>query len=210
MPRDEHKNVEIRDARREQILNAAAKVFARRGMAAAKISDIAQEAQLSHGLVYHYFKSKEQIFVTLVKKASESSIEVVNEAKQLKGTPIEKLKWMTETILKGIVTGDRIYLFLIMIQASTSDAVPEEVREILTNSANSPVAATIPIIIEGQAEGEIIQEDPMKLAVAYYAFIQGLAINKIQWHECPMPDANIILSVFLMRAGEDQDAVRDQ
>lgn len=203
MPRDDKKNLEIRDARKEQILSAAAKVFARRGMVAAKISDIAKEAKLSYGLVYHYFESKEQIFITLVKKATESSIEVVNEANLYKGTPLQKLKWMTETILRSIASGDGIYLYLIMIQASTSDVVPEEVREYLMNdNVNSPVSATIPIIIDGQNKGEIIKEDPIKLAVAYYAFIQGLAINKIQWSECPLPEANILLSIFLER-GED-------
>ncbi|MDQ0230653.1 TetR/AcrR family transcriptional regulator [Metabacillus malikii] len=197
MPRDENKNLEIRDARKEQILSAAAKVFARRGMVAAKISDIAKEAQLSHGLVYHYFESKEQIFVTLVKKASDKSIEVVNEANQYNGTPIQKLTWMTETILRSIATGEGIYLYLIMIQASTSDAVPAEVRDVLMgDNANSPVFATIPIIIEGQNEGEIVKEDPVKLAVTYYAFIQGLAINKIQWKECPLPEAKLIMNVF--------------
>ncbi|WP_162987358.1 TetR/AcrR family transcriptional regulator [Metabacillus litoralis] len=37
-------------------------VFARRGMVATKICDIPKEARLSHGLVYHYFKSREEIF----------------------------------------------------------------------------------------------------------------------------------------------------
>ncbi|MFC5734695.1 TetR/AcrR family transcriptional regulator [Cytobacillus gottheilii] len=200
MPRDNNKNLEIRDARKTQILSAAAKVFARRGMVAAKVSDIAKEAKLSYGLVYHYFESKEQIFATLVKTATESSLEVVNEAKLYKGTPIQKLKWMTETILNNISSGDGIYLYLIMIQASTSDSVPDEVKEYLMGgNANSPVSATIPIIIEGQNKGEIIKEDPVKLAVAYYAFIQGLAINKIQWNECPIPEASILLNIFLNR-----------
>lgn len=203
MPRDDNKNLEIRDARKEQILSAAAKVFARRGMAAAKISDIAKEAKLSYGLVYHYFESKEHMFITLVKKATESSIEVINEANLYKGTPLQKLKWMTETILRSIASGDGIYLYLIMIQASTSDAVPEEVRDFLMgNIANSPVLATVPIIIEGQKNGEIIKEDPVKLAVTYYAFIQGLAINKIQWTECPLPEAKMLLNIFIMQGGD--------
>lgn len=62
MPRKSELNQELRDARKEQILKAALIVFARRGMVATKISDIAKEAGLSHGLVYHYFNSKEEIF----------------------------------------------------------------------------------------------------------------------------------------------------
>ncbi|MDT3762271.1 TetR/AcrR family transcriptional regulator [Priestia filamentosa] len=197
MPRQDQQNKQIRDERRAQILQAALRVFARRGMVAAKISDIAKEAKLSHGLVYHYFKSKEEIFMTLVQKALESSLNVIYYANEQVGTPLEKLRWMTEQIMKSINNGEEVLLFLIMIQASTSDIVSEEVKEILTGEhAVSPVMATIPLIMEGQKVKEIKQEDPVQLAVTYYAFIQGLAINKIQWEECPMPEAHLIMNIF--------------
>ncbi|WP_338749180.1 TetR/AcrR family transcriptional regulator [Bacillus sp. FJAT-52991] len=197
MPRQDEQNKQIRDARSEQILQAAAQVFARRGMAAAKISDIAKEAGLSHGLVYHYFKSKEEIFTTLVKKASENSMDIIQQANQREGTPLQKLQWMTEQMIESIGSGEEVLLFLIMIQASTSDAVPEEVKETLKMS--SPVEVTAPLIIAGQREGEIIQADPIQLTVTYYALIQGLAINKIQWQECPMPDPMMIINIFRKR-----------
>ncbi|MED3729235.1 TetR/AcrR family transcriptional regulator [Priestia filamentosa] len=197
MPRQDQQNKQIRDERRAQILQAALRVFARRGMVAAKISDIAKEAELSHGLVYHYFKSKEEIFMTLVQKALDSSLDVISYANEQVGTPLEKLCWMTEKIMKSIDNGEEILLFLIMIQASTSDIVSEEVKEILTGEhAVSPVMATIPLIVEGQKVGEIKQGDPVQLAVTYYAFIQGLAINKIQWEQCPIPEANLIMNIF--------------
>lgn len=197
MPRQDQQNKQIRDERRAQILQAALRVFARRGMVAAKISDIAKEAGLSHGLVYHYFKSKEEIFMTLVQKALDSSLNVIHYAHERVGTPLEKLRWMTEQIIKSIDNGDEILLFLIMIQASTSDIVSEEVKEMLTGEhAVSPVMATIPLIVEGQKVGEIKQGDPVQLAVTYYAFIQGLAINRIQWEGCPMPEANLIMNIF--------------
>ncbi|WP_062049020.1 TetR/AcrR family transcriptional regulator [Bacillus sp. JCM 19034] len=203
MPRDAQKNKEIRDTRIEQILHSAAKVFARKGMTATKISEIAKEAKLSHGLVYHYFRSKEEIFSRLVKTASERSLDIVHKATQYNGTSLEKIKWMTEKILESIESGDGTYLFLIMIQASTSDAVPDEVREILKGDhSNTPISVIVPIIIAGQNEGEIVGDDPVKLAVSYYAFIQGLAINKIQWKECPMPDADMITKILRNREGQ--------
>ncbi len=57
-PRKEEQNQQIRDERREEILQAALRVFARKGLVAAKITDIANAAGLSHGLIYHYFSSK--------------------------------------------------------------------------------------------------------------------------------------------------------
>jgi TetR/AcrR family transcriptional regulator, fatty acid metabolism regulator protein len=51
--------------RRRQILDAAVRVFARQGFHACRVSDIAREAGVAYGLVYHYFDSKEQILTEL-------------------------------------------------------------------------------------------------------------------------------------------------
>lgn len=199
MPRTEEQNQQIRDERQEQILQAALKVFARRGMAAAKISDIASEAGLSHGLVYHYFKSKEEMFTTLVKKALQGSALVIQYARQQAGSPLQQLRWMTQMILQNIA-GEGAYLFLIMIQAFTSDAVPEEVKQMMDDElAFSAIKATLPLIEAGQQTGEILHDDPEKLAALYYSLIQGLAISKIQWKDCPMPDADMVLRVLKAR-----------
>ncbi|WAH38778.1 TetR/AcrR family transcriptional regulator [Alicyclobacillus dauci] len=196
MPRTERQNQQIRDERREQILQAALKVFARRGLAATKMTDISEEAGLSKGLAYHYFHSKEEIFTTLVKKATESSKLVLHYAKQQAGSPLEQIHWMTRMILQSI-EGEGGYLFLTMIHAYTSDAVPEEVRELLTEEhTSSQVKESALLISAGQDQGEIVAGDPEKLAVAYYSLIEGLAISKLQWEDCPIPDAEMILRIF--------------
>jgi TetR/AcrR family fatty acid metabolism transcriptional regulator len=51
--------------RRRQILDAAVRVFARRGFHGCRVSDIADEAGVAYGLVYHYFSSKEEVLDTL-------------------------------------------------------------------------------------------------------------------------------------------------
>jgi TetR/AcrR family transcriptional regulator, fatty acid metabolism regulator protein len=51
--------------KRRLILDAAIRVFARRGFHACRVSDVADEAGVAYGLVYHYFDSKEEILNTL-------------------------------------------------------------------------------------------------------------------------------------------------
>jgi AcrR family transcriptional regulator len=51
--------------RRQAILDAAVRVFARQGFHACRVSDIADEAGVAYGLVYHYFKSKDEVLDTL-------------------------------------------------------------------------------------------------------------------------------------------------
>ena len=61
-PRKAEENTRIRDERREQILSAALEVFIQKGYSATKIADIAATDGISHGLVYHDFRSIEEIY----------------------------------------------------------------------------------------------------------------------------------------------------
>jgi TetR/AcrR family transcriptional regulator, fatty acid metabolism regulator protein len=54
-----------RAEKRQLILEAAVRVFARQGFHTCRVSDIADEAGVAYGLVYHYFSSKDQILDTL-------------------------------------------------------------------------------------------------------------------------------------------------
>ncbi|MDQ6693623.1 MAG: TetR/AcrR family transcriptional regulator [Chloroflexota bacterium] len=56
--------------RREQIMDAALRVFAQKGFAGATNRDIAREAAITPGLIYHYFSSKEALFTAIVAERS--------------------------------------------------------------------------------------------------------------------------------------------
>jgi AcrR family transcriptional regulator len=51
--------------RRKELLDAAVRVFARKGFHAARVGDIAEEAGVAHGLLYHYFRSKDEVLETI-------------------------------------------------------------------------------------------------------------------------------------------------
>ncbi|HKS71491.1 MAG TPA: helix-turn-helix domain-containing protein, partial [Ktedonobacterales bacterium] len=95
MPRSEEANARIREEQRRRILGAAERVFARKGLAAAKMSDIAQAAGVSYGLVYHYFATKEEIFGALIVRGLEGTRGVVEQALARAGTPWQRLEWLT-------------------------------------------------------------------------------------------------------------------
>lgn len=60
------------ERRREQILNAAFRVFSAKGYRSATVEDIASEADVSKGTCYQYFSSKEDIFVATMERSLES------------------------------------------------------------------------------------------------------------------------------------------
>src|SRR5437764_10508837 len=67
-----------RDKRR-QILDAAVRVFSRRGFHACRVSDIADEAGVAYGLVYHYFASKDEVLDTLFAERWNLMLELIRE-----------------------------------------------------------------------------------------------------------------------------------
>jgi AcrR family transcriptional regulator len=65
--------------KRRMILDAAVRVFARRGFHACRVSDIADEAGVAYGLVYHYFASKEEVLDTLFLERWGVMLEMIRE-----------------------------------------------------------------------------------------------------------------------------------
>jgi TetR/AcrR family transcriptional regulator, fatty acid metabolism regulator protein len=77
--------------RRRQILDAAIRVFARQGFHACRVSDIAREAGVAYGLVYHYFNSKDQVLNELFVERWSVLLAAIEEVDARPIPPREKL-----------------------------------------------------------------------------------------------------------------------
>jgi AcrR family transcriptional regulator len=77
--------------KRRQILDAAVRVFARQGFHATRVSDIADEAGVAYGLVYHYFRSKEEVLNELFAERWSLLLSAIEEADKAGGPHRERL-----------------------------------------------------------------------------------------------------------------------
>jgi AcrR family transcriptional regulator len=77
--------------RRRQILDAAIRVFARQGFHACRVSDIAREAGVAYGLVYHYFDSKDQVLNELFVERWSLLLQAIEEVDSRPIPPRQKL-----------------------------------------------------------------------------------------------------------------------
>ncbi len=77
-PRTPQQNKEIRQQSQQQIIDAAFKLFAKKGYSATSIAAIAKEADVSKGLIYHYFSSKEAILNAIFDQLVEIGNEVLD------------------------------------------------------------------------------------------------------------------------------------
>ncbi|MCW3012102.1 MAG: transcriptional regulator, TetR family [Solirubrobacterales bacterium] len=80
--------------KRRIILDAAVKVFARQGFTQCRVADIADEAGVAYGLVYHYFRSKDAVLDTLFLERWEVMVEVIGQVDQQDLPAREKLRYV--------------------------------------------------------------------------------------------------------------------
>jgi TetR/AcrR family fatty acid metabolism transcriptional regulator len=80
------------EAKRRAILQAATRVFAAKGFTGTRVGDIAAEAGIAYGLIYHYFKNKEAVLHALFQETWGLSLKVVEGVEQGEGTLDDKLR----------------------------------------------------------------------------------------------------------------------
>jgi AcrR family transcriptional regulator len=85
--------------KRRIILDAAVRVFARQGFHAARVSDIANEAGVAYGLVYHYFQSKDEVLDTLFLERWDVLLAAIREIDAGEAEPRDKLLAITGFIV---------------------------------------------------------------------------------------------------------------
>ena len=175
MPRTEESNQRIREEQRHKILLAATKVFAHKGLAATKMADIATEAGIGYGLLYHYFTNKDLIFQAAVERSVQGSQFLMTRIAELPLSPWERIYQLTAEILSGIQREPDA--FLIVQQAITSDKVPREIRESAVRSSQQGMEVVKRMIIEGQVLGEVVEGDATELAGLYLSCIGGIAMS---------------------------------
>jgi TetR/AcrR family fatty acid metabolism transcriptional regulator len=87
--------------KRRVILDAAVRVFARQGFHTCRVSDIADEAGVAYGLVYHYFSSKDQILDTLFLERWDVMLAAIAETDASSRSPRDKLAAIASFIIES-------------------------------------------------------------------------------------------------------------
>lgn len=183
---------EQREKRKREILEAGLDLFIRKGYASTKISDIAERVGMSIGLLFHYFKSKEQLYETLIQLGIHGPMSVFE--------PIEKepLAFFEDTaklLFQYIRTKPFISkMFVLMSQAYYNESAPQSVKDMLKGF--DIYKPTVLLIEKGQANGTIREGDPLALAAAYWCAIQGIAEMIAIHPDIPCPEGEWIADVL--------------
>jgi AcrR family transcriptional regulator len=145
------------------IVDAALKVFSRKGYADTRMADIAREAEMSYGLIYHYFENKEKLFDAIVE---EWWTGFYNELEELQQRPVP-----TEEKLVGIIR------YILSVYGSKPNQISIFVTEVSRgfvyhahtkgrDKFNRLFTLCREIILEGQAKG-VLRSDIQAHYLAY-------------------------------------------
>ena len=195
IPRTEEAKQRIREEQRARILEAAGRVFARKGLEAT-VDDVAAEASVSHGLAYRYFANKEAIFASLVVQALQAPAAGFQSILEMPGTPGERLALM----VSGLVDSRRHPgSYQLLDQVLSSDSTPSDLREAVQRRGEEFRSVLRQLIVEGQAAGEVAAGDPNQLVRAISACLDGLiraATYDPEHYHDHFPDASLFLRML--------------
>ncbi|SDM52625.1 TetR/AcrR family transcriptional regulator [Acetanaerobacterium elongatum] len=189
-----NKREEQRNKRREQILSCSLDLFTSRGYEATKIRDIAERLNISTGLFFNYFESKEKVYEELVQIGTQAPKSLLMQSIGI-SSPIVVFEQMAGYILDALrqdLFTSR--MFLLMAQAMKSEGTPEGVRRIVSDF--DMVGPAAELIKKGQELGEIREGDPVALSATFWGAVQGTAENLAIYPELPLPKAEWLVDIL--------------
>jgi len=134
------------ESRRLDILRAAARVFRRRGIAAAGMREIAEQAGLSPGNLYHYFSGKDEILLFCQERTLERMLAAVDAAR---GTATERLR----AVLRA-----HVHCMLDELEGATAhldvEALPQKLRAAMIEKRDAYERAVRGIVAEAMPRGD--------------------------------------------------------
>lgn len=168
MPRTKEQFEEIRQNRRDQILESALEIFASEGYHSASISKIAQHAGISKGLMYNYFSSKEMLLQEVLMKGVQNMKDVFKFMKDDMDTPEELMILIKGTI--EMMQEDPHYYklyFTLFFQPAAYSIVRSKYTEILGSLLND-------IAYYFEKKGD---EHPLEKAMVLAALLDGIGLH---------------------------------
>jgi AcrR family transcriptional regulator len=167
-----------KERRRQQIMVAAKRVFSEKGFNKATMEDIAQEAELSPGTLYLYFKNKEELYASLSLRILQYLLLRVEHVIEEKDADTEgKIKLLMDAMYDVYEFDPLIIINMFHLQSSETlkNLSPELLSEIKTLSRKS-LGSIAKIFKDGVDDGLFVEHHPVALADTFWALFSGVVL----------------------------------
>ena len=155
--------------KRRLILDAAVRVFARKGYHTCRVGDIAEEAGVAHGLLYHYFRSKEELLETIFRETWRDLLDAVRSVEETDETGRDRLAGIAKILLRAWRRDPDLVRVLVR-EVTRSSHLQRRIDEI-----DQAFAGIERIIAHGQEQGEFRSDvDPRMVSYVFYGALEEI------------------------------------
>ncbi|MDL2262784.1 TetR/AcrR family transcriptional regulator [Bacteroidales bacterium OttesenSCG-928-I21] len=169
MPRTSQQFEEIRNEKRNVIIQTALELFANNGYASTSISQIAKKANISKGLMYNYFDSKEELLKTIVENLTDEIMEYLDSNHDNKTSEEEAMQFIDKYFEYMITKTEELKFFIqLAIQ-------PEVIKHFSTNSSRYDKIHYKELLILFLKEQH--PENSELLLLNFFSILKGLALQ---------------------------------
>ena len=164
------------------ILDAAVRVFAGKGYHTSRVADIAEEAGIAHGLLYHYFASKEEVLETVFRENWSELLEAFRRVEESDEPPLQQLEGIAKILLRSWRNDPDLVRVMVreVARSPQLQGQVEEIREGFTIIQR--------VIERGQADGSFRAEiDPRLASWIFYGGLEELLTG---WVLGQLPDGD--------------------
>jgi AcrR family transcriptional regulator len=185
-------------ARRQQIIDAAYRCFARKGLNQTTMREIYAEANLSPGAVYHYFDSKDAIIQASFEFDYERSLTIFASA-VASDNPLQALQELVDFFFQGLASAAELGAPRVNVQGWGEALVNPPLLETIRRVLDLYLEALMQLTRKAQAAGQLDPAlDPQAVGRMLLSLYYGLELQKALDHEVAIePYAHAIKTLFL-------------
>lgn len=160
--------------KRERILRAATKVFARKGFYATKVSEVAKAAGVADGTIYLYFKNKDDLLVSLFEDRIDRLLETLEAELAARPSPEARLRCVIEMQL-GLLEGQRDLAEVITVNLRQSTKL---MKQYAAPKFNRYLDLIAQVVVDGQRAGVFHENvSPHVMARAIFGALDGVTMT---------------------------------
>jgi AcrR family transcriptional regulator len=196
-------------AHREEILSAAEKVFAAKGFFPTTMSDIARKAEFGTGTLYKYFKSKEELYFTLIDEKVEEVNRLVNAELSQKTSGVEKIRKVLGLQFEFIERNRDFFRIYISERSRFEWTIKDDLGKGIHDKMITYINALAEVMRQGIKEGEFKPMNPLDLAHALVGMVNSFVFEWLisQQHYPLVSKLDTVLEIFLggvQRKGKEE------
>jgi TetR/AcrR family transcriptional regulator len=193
------RKVRERLTHRKEILLAAEKLFAAKGFFPTTMSEIAQEAEFGTGTLYKYFKSKEDLYFTLIEEKTGEINGPVKAELSKKMSAVERIEKILRIQFEFIERNRDFFRIYISERSRFEWTLKEDLGKGIHEKMVSYIHLLAQVMKQGIKEGAFKPNDPLDLAHALVGMVNSFVF---EWLIAPRPypllsKVDTVLDIFL-------------